>query len=211
MRIHRLLPLLLALAGPAGGQQPCPEAASVEFGGRTYNTVQIGPQCWLKENVNTGTLIGTGVQQTNNGVLEKYCNDFRETGCQKDGALFQWNEAMQHARAEGAQGVCPDGWRLPTKSDFEALLTAAGGHGNALLSRAVRGGTDSVGFSSLLPGMLDQRDNGWFRAQGMFAHYWSATESNDFFAYKLSLMGDRVLLTPELKQNALSVRCIKSP
>jgi hypothetical protein len=47
---------------------PCPGLATILYGGQTYNTVQIGNKCWLKENLNIGTRINGLQQQTNNGI-----------------------------------------------------------------------------------------------------------------------------------------------
>ena len=54
--------------------QPCPGTPTVTYYGKTYNTVQIGNQCWLKENLDVGTMINTNSssnKQTNNGIIEK--------------------------------------------------------------------------------------------------------------------------------------------
>ncbi len=45
----------------------------VEFEGQTYNTVEIGTQCWFAENLNRGTRINGSEDQTNNDTIEKYC------------------------------------------------------------------------------------------------------------------------------------------
>lgn len=74
---------------------PCPGIPTVEHGGITYNTVQINDQCWLKENLNIGTMIGTHNEMTNNSIIEKYCYENKEQNCDKYGALYQWSEAMQ--------------------------------------------------------------------------------------------------------------------
>jgi hypothetical protein len=51
---------------------PCPGAPIVEYQGQVYNTIQILSQCWLKENLNTGTFIPQNQQMSDNGILEKY-------------------------------------------------------------------------------------------------------------------------------------------
>jgi len=48
-------------------------ASKVNYGGKDYNTVLIGDQCWLKKNLDIGTMIQGSESQTNNGVIEKYC------------------------------------------------------------------------------------------------------------------------------------------
>ena len=52
---------------------PCPGTPTVEYEGQIYNTIQIFSQCWLKENLNVGTMIQGGVGMSDNGLVEKYC------------------------------------------------------------------------------------------------------------------------------------------
>jgi len=37
--------------------------------------------------------------------------------------LYDWNEAMQYSTTEGAQGVCPQGWHIPSDGEWCALFT----------------------------------------------------------------------------------------
>ena len=92
----------------------CPGMPTVEYGGQTYNTVLIGNQCWMKENLNIGTRIDFSQDQTNNSIIEKYCYYDDELNCKKYGGLYQWSEMMQYTTIAGTQGICPDGWHLPT-------------------------------------------------------------------------------------------------
>ena len=71
-------------------------ASRVSYGGKDYNTVLIGSQCWLKENLDVGTMINGSNQQTNNGIIEKYCYNNVPNNCSTYGGLYQWNEAMQY-------------------------------------------------------------------------------------------------------------------
>ena len=41
--------------------------------GEFYNTVQIGDQCWMKENMNIGNHVSSQYDQTDDGIFEKYC------------------------------------------------------------------------------------------------------------------------------------------
>jgi len=86
--------LFVSATPPAG--LPCPGMPTVVYGGQTYNTVQIGTQCWLKENLNIGTKIPGTQNQANNGTIEKYCYNNDEANCAIYGGLYQWNEMMQY-------------------------------------------------------------------------------------------------------------------
>ena len=60
---------------------PCPGTPTVTYAGKTYNTVQIGNQCWLKENLDVGTMIQGSQNQTNNSMIEKFCYDNNPNNC----------------------------------------------------------------------------------------------------------------------------------
>lgn len=131
-------------------------ASKVSYGGKDYNTVLIGNQCWLKENLEVGTQINHGQWPDNNSVIEKYCYNDIPVNCETYGGLYLWNEAMQYVTTEGTQGICPDGWHMPTEVDVQTLITSVGNDGNAL-KREDQGtgtgqGTNTSGFSFLLAG-----------------------------------------------------------
>lgn len=86
-----------------------------------YPTVSIGTQCWLGRNLNVGTKIVSGKNQSNNKIIEKYCNSNDEIKCTTGGGLYQWNEAMQYTKENGAQGICPNGWHIPSDNDWATL------------------------------------------------------------------------------------------
>jgi len=98
--------------------QPCPGIPSFEYDGQIYNTVQIGTQCWMAENLNIGTMINGSENQTNNGTIEKYCYANITSNCDAYGGLYQWNEMMLYVTAPGISGICPYGWHLPTDEEW---------------------------------------------------------------------------------------------
>ena len=100
--------------------------------GQVYNTVQIGNQCWMAENLNYGTMVNsnyTGTNhsdQTNNGTAEKYCYDNYASNCAIYGGLYEWDEMMQYAASSksnpsGVQGICPTGWHVPSDAEWTEL------------------------------------------------------------------------------------------
>jgi len=104
-------------------------ASKVNYGGKAYNTVLIGDQCWLKENLDIGTMITSS--PSNNGIIEKYCYGNIESNCDIYGGLYQWDEAMQYATIEGAKGICPDGWYIPTLAEVHTSAAVVENDGNA--------------------------------------------------------------------------------
>jgi uncharacterized protein (TIGR02145 family) len=86
-----------------------------------YGTVQIGTQCWMKQNLNIGTRINLTSSQTDNGIIEKYCYNNIDNNCTTVGGLYQWNEMMQYFSSVGSQGICPIGWHIPSDADWFTL------------------------------------------------------------------------------------------
>ncbi len=99
----------------------CPDANSITYQGQTYRTVQIGNQCWMAENLNVGSMIAQPGYPKDDNVIEKYCPDYNESKCAKYGGLYTWNEMMAYSKEEGAQGICPQGWHLPTEKEWRIL------------------------------------------------------------------------------------------
>ena len=99
----------------------CPGLDSLLYEGQWYHAIQIGGQCWLKENLNVGEMISGSQSQTNNGTIEKYCYANSVTKCDEYGGLYIWDETMQYTTEKRAQGVCPEGWHIPTDEEFKVL------------------------------------------------------------------------------------------
>jgi uncharacterized protein (TIGR02145 family) len=101
---------------------PCPGTPTVEYEGQVYNTIQIFSQCWLKENLNVGTMIPGNQAMTNNQIIEKHCYGNEPDSCNKYGGLYQWNEMIQYnINPVEAQGICPPGWHIPSDEEWKVL------------------------------------------------------------------------------------------
>ncbi len=192
----------------------CPDMPTVSYAGKTYNTVLIGEQCWLKENLNVGTRIDGSQAQTNNGVIEKYCYDNNPANCDTYGGLYQWDEVMQYNTTPGTRGICPPGWHIPTYAEIQTLKAAVNNDDNAL--KAVGqgtgdgAGTNTSGFSALLAGSR-RGDSGFFYYLGYYAYFWSSTETPAATAGSLSLYysGSGIYLNVSDKDDGFSVRCVQ--
>ena len=122
----------------SGDGQPCPNAATVtDIDGNTYNTVQIGQQCWMKENLRTkrytdGTLIQSGNTNLSTTVAYYYYpnHDSSYVNVSTHGLLYNWkavmhNSSPSNAIPSGVQGICPNGWHVPSKAEWELLMDYA--------------------------------------------------------------------------------------
>ena len=111
----------------------CGSAITDARNGKIYNTIAIGNQCWLKENLDIGTQIDGSIEQTNNQVIEKYCYDNNEANCAIYGGLYQWGELVQYLNGASdsttwspppsgnVQGICPAGWHIPDNTEWCVL------------------------------------------------------------------------------------------
>ncbi|MEI6455048.1 MAG: FISUMP domain-containing protein [bacterium] len=180
--------------------QPCPGNPTVLYEGQTYNTVQIGTQCWLKENLNIGTMINGSSNQINNGTIEKYCYNNDEANCAIYGGLYQWNEMMQYVTTPGVKGICPTGWHIPTDEEWTTLTTFLGGSsvaggkmkstgtietGTGLWKSPNTGATNESGFTAVPAG--GRGNDGTYGDIGYFGYWWSSSENGASAAWYRTL------------------------
>lgn len=115
-----------------GGGESCTGNPTVtDIDGNIYKTVQIGEQCWMKENLKVGTQIRSKYDMLNNGVIEKYCYNNDSVNCMVYGGLYQWDEIMQYLTVPGIQGICPEEWHIPTDADWTKLVSFLNGSDTA--------------------------------------------------------------------------------
>ena len=188
--------------------------------GQTYKTVTIGSQTWMAENLNLRT-------------ADSYCYSIDESYCAKYGRIYTWSAAMDSAGSWSAngdgcgynktcsptypvRGVCPVGWHLPTKAEFETLFTAIGGISNAgKMLKTTSGweysgnGTDDYSFSALPAGFRYR--NGNFGNVGYESLFWCSTEDDSESAcyVYMSHLNDDAKLRNNFKNLGFSVRCVK--
>ncbi|MCX6234148.1 MAG: M6 family metalloprotease domain-containing protein [Bacteroidetes bacterium] len=194
---------------------------TITYEGKTYNTIQIGIQCWFKENLNIGTQIDTKINQTNNGIIEKYCYNNLETNCTVYGGLYQWNEMMQYATTEEIQGICPTGWHIPSNTEWWNLSNYLGSFfvvGGLLKETGFEhwltpntGATNSSGFNAI-PGGLYEKQYSLFTYLTTYAHFWSSSEYDTANAkgWYLQYNSNRISWSNFwVKSYGFSVRCLK--
>jgi len=196
--------------------------------GQTYNTVLIGTQCWMAENLNIGTRIDGVNDMANNGIIEKYCYDDIPSNCDTYGGLYQWDEVMQYVNTAGTQGICPAGWHVP--ADFEwcdleqeidptitcssAGLRGVDGGGQMKEMGTDHwlppntGATNASGFTAIPDGYRDETSLFLDFAGG--AYFWSsnADGSNAWYRH-LSYNSSQVNRNSTDRSFSFSVRCLQ--
>jgi len=187
--------------------------------GQTYNSIQIGNQCWMTENLNIGTLISGSEDMSDDSIIEKYCHDNNTVNCDEYGGLYQWNEMMQYSTTQGIQGICPTGWNIPTDNEWTILTDYLGGEGVAggkmkeagttHWSSPNSGATNESGFTALPGGHRHQY--GSFFYLTTFCYFWSSSEySSNGARYRgLSFSYGQVNNGSFHKDYGFSVRCLK--
>ncbi|MCX6305452.1 MAG: hypothetical protein NT040_10835, partial [Bacteroidetes bacterium] len=202
--------------------------------GKVYPTVQIAAQCWMKQNLNIGTMIGGTQNQLNNQVIEKYCYNNLEANCNIYGGLYQWDEYMNYtpsgtAVPSGRQGLCPDGWHIPSDAEWclmETFLDAtvncsgiawigtdAGGKmkeaGTSHWASPNAGATNSSGFTALPGG--NRTVAAAFVNMASITYYWTSAETSGTFAMGRSLYNYNApaYRHDDNKRNGFSGRCLK--
>ena len=176
----------------------CPSIVS--HGGRNYPTVIIGNQCWLKENLNYET-------------ANSWCYDNNTANCNTYGRLYTWSAAMNGSTTEGAQGICPDGWHIPTLAEFQELETYVGNQAAKLVREdqpaTAFTPTNETGFSALFAGY--RNGDGNFGNLGINTTFWSSTGSSSNRARYMFLSINRsdVYLYNDRKERGFSVRCVQ--
>jgi uncharacterized protein (TIGR02145 family) len=191
------------------------ESNTITYAGKTYHTVQIGSQYWLKENLDVGTMIQGGQRATDNGTIEKYCYDNNPANCTIYGGLYPWNEAMQYDTTTGARGICPPGWHIPTMDELNTLRAAVNNDGNSLKAigqgTGSGTGTNTSGFSALLAGYATP--SGYFYDLGDATHFWTTTPTSnlsDMYEFMdLSTNDSSISWGTSTKYYGFSVRCVK--
>ena len=211
---------------------PCPETPTVLFEGQVYNTIQIFSQCWLKENLNAGEMIPGSMEQSNNGIIEKYCYDNDTNNCNAYGGLYKWAEMMQYLPQQGSQGICPTGWHIPTDEEWKVLEGAvdsqywigdpawgniywrgydAGANLKTTAGWSGSGnGTDLFGFSGL-PGGFHFKD-GFFSIISHFGYWWSSAMKDNtepWYRYLGYFSPEVCRDKANINEFGFSVRCLR--
>jgi uncharacterized protein (TIGR02145 family) len=192
-----------------------------DIDGNVYNTVKIGDQVWLQENLKTtryknGDSILNVVIDTQWSALQTggYCIYESDTNNAKTyGKLYNW------FAVNDKRGLAPKGWHIPTHEEWKALLNSLGGEKAAGIKLKEKGelhwtapnsgANNESGFTALPGGYC--WDSGGFYMLGSGCYWWTTTENIQNFAciWFLTNKNDDFRTGVNNYNIGNSVRCIK--
>ncbi len=187
-----------------------------DIDGNVYNTIAIGTQLWMKENLK--------VTHYNNGLPIPNITDDNTWSLLTTGARAYYNnDSLNFSATYGAiynwyavPNLCPANWHVPVDNDWIVLRMYLGGTnvaGGKMKSVTGwnfpnMGATNSSGFTGLPGG--DRYDSGPFNYMGFFGHWWSSTANGGSLRWAMLLTYDTTLATTYYfnVNSGFAVRCI---
>jgi len=169
----------------------------------------IGSQCWMKENLNYAT-------------GNSWCYDDYPANCSTYGRLYDWftimnGEQSSNTVPSGVQGICPDGWHIPSQAEWSILIdllgSSAGGEmkeaGYSHWQEPNTGATNSSGFTAL-PGGLRHHDGNFVKLT-LHCYFWSSTQETNTKGWGRLIYYNQDNAGPHnaYKEAGFSVRCLK--
>ena len=133
---------------------------TISHGGRNYDTLKIGEQCWFLENIDI-----TQNDLERDCEVERHCYDNNLVNCGTYGGLYDFSSISCGEGYEGMQGICPSGWKIPTDEDWRSLEMEMGMEEEQTKGYGFRGGEEG----SKLAGRYDLWKSGVLRQSGSFA------------------------------------------
>ena len=195
-----------------------------DIDGNSYNTVTIGSQIWMAENLKT-TRYNNGDSipvlseniswgRATSGALCYYNNDYNTYG-EVYGALYNFFAVIDNRK------LCPIGWHVPTDAEWTSLANILGGYeiaGGKLKETGTLhwlnthvGVTNETGFTALPGGYRNSFYQVFFYDIRMFGDWWTSTEVNSDNAWtrEINTNDNKIAWYSEIKNLGASVRCIK--
>lgn len=195
---------------------PCPGTPVVyDADGNMYPTVQIGNQCWMGKNLKVGVTVTSTVSSrahsdaANNGIIERYVLNNDEANADIYGGYYDWDEMMGYTNTEGVQGICPDGWHIPTKAEWEEVNTY---YKKTDTGDKLKEGNES-GFEGQLAG--DRHNQGSFVSFNSSGFFWTSSSytyggANEGWVREICACNSNLDEIHFSKKTGASVRCIKN-
>lgn len=210
---------------------PSSQGTVTDKEGNVYSTIVIGSQTWMAENLRS-TKYSDGSSIPQDGYYF-YNNDISNKNTH--GVLYTWDIAMKGEAASNSvpsnrQGVCPQGWHIPSDEEWKILEQFIGMPQSELNNSGLRGtnqggklkstnsqmwvspnsdATNQFGFNAFASGFYF---NGAFYSLGYNSIFWSTSINNSNTSWFRTLSNDngKIIRGNNNKQNGFSVRCVKN-
>jgi len=208
---------------------------------KTYDAVLIGEQVWMAENLNydaDGSNCGTYITSTVNGTYE--LSDTNTVICDAYGRLYTWATAHDLLSnncdtksdaycnvSEKHQGVCPNGWHIPSDADWNTLMrfvnpncsvdnSDCAGAGTKLKSvsdwnpsNGIPAGTDDYGFAAL-PGGWGSSNGTTFATFSTNGCWWSTSQfGQNAHSRHIYYNSEDTKYMGNIKTARFSIRCVR--
>lgn len=210
--------------------------------GKTYKTVVIGNQEWMAENLyyDYPVYVGDSVSSTCKLSSPIFCNPI--------GIYYGWAKVIGANKEDNCnenecempegdvQGLCPDGWHLPSVNEYRTLLYAVGGSCDAVrytshnrpiedwyqISNKLKAdsgwsnaglmsdGDNRYGFSALPSGRVSRSGD---NENTSYAIFLTSTQFDDKYIYTVWLYGGGstgAIHADYPKSSSYMVRCVKN-
>lgn len=182
-----------------------------ERDGQKYKAVCIGKQNWMAENLRYNAQ-GSVIYNNNNAFLPVY------------GRLYSWNTMMNgesgsSSNPSGRRGICPKGWHIPSKAEWEELLNFVG-YDTGKLKDTTRWKTPNTehtnqyGFTALPGGIQTPPPTSGFSWLSSAGFWWStdvSTTQMETHRIILNIVSEKNVgsLEDAPLQSKASCRCVK--
>ena len=191
-----------------------PPGTVTDYDGNVYETVDIGTQTWMKQSLRSLHYAD------GSPIDEAYAYDDNEAYVSDYGRLYTWNAVMKLSKstANRAQGICPDGWHVPTLAEGEILEDFLGGHmlaggklketGYTHWEEPNTGANNESGFTARGSGNMSQ--NGDYFSLKLAFKMWTSTE-NGIQSIRMQILNtsSNTAFGTKPRTMGFSVRCIK--
>ena len=197
-----------------------------ERDGHVYKMTKIGSQIWMAEHLKY-----VPTMENSLGLGEvSLCIDYKDENCEKHGRYYQWATAMgvdrydfaayENKLEEPYQGLCPNGWHIPSGFEFKDLMTFLNGDYNAIMDTSLLG-TDTYGFSLTNTGRFGPDDSdeytSYLHFEKNYVYLWSVTgngwQKYSFYIVNLVNENNSISRTIGIRltdpYSYMPVRCIK--
>lgn len=188
----------------------CP--GSVHHQGKGYGVVELDGHCWMAEDLASHQFLnGDSIPM---GFKDQDWHAATSSAAEQVGhaVLYNWYAVTD------SRGLCPQGWHVPSTTDWQSLIDACGGEGHAgasLKSKAgwdERGnGTNKSGFAAKPSG--SKEFSGYVSGQGCYGYWWSSTPAPPYVStVELNCLDNQAEIREDYDtRDGFSVRCIKVP